>query len=161
MASPDPHPTSSRIRKLQHRLVGRGRAVTTGIGQRWGLQAWRRVRLRLTPSPGELTELRNHVQGHPRLTNPVTLPSTPQQSRTSTTSDCLCLEALSTVPRARQVQTAAPAAQESPGQLRTVLQPVGNTQSLTAASTHTSLQEHSAQNQTPCSQERGNGQPHA
>lgn len=105
MASPDPHPTSSCIRKLQHGWVGKQRAVTTGIGQMQGLQPWGRVSLRLTPSLGELTDLRNHVQGHPRLTNPITLPSISQQSRTPTTSACLCLEALIPVPHARPLSS--------------------------------------------------------
>lgn len=39
------------------------------------------------------------------LTNPVTLPSTSQQSRTPLASDCLCLEALIAVPCARPLSS--------------------------------------------------------
>lgn len=163
MASPDPPPTSSCIRKLQHRLVGRGRDVTTDIGQTWRLQLWGRVSLKLTPSPGEPTDLRNHVQGHPHLTNPVTLPGTSQQSRTPMTSDCLCLEALITVPHARPFSSNSRSC--SSGEPRAALNwPSAYRQHTIphgSLNTHFTLQEHSTQNQTPCSQERGNGQPWA
>lgn len=163
MASPDPPPTSSCTRKLQHGLAGRGRDVKTDIGQTRGLQLGERVSLRFAPSLTELTDLRNCVQSHPHLTNPVTLPSTSQQSRTPTTSDCLCLEALITVPHARPFSSNGRS--HSSGEPRAALNCLSAYGQHTilhgSLNTHFPLQERSGQNQTPCSQERGNGQPWA
>lgn len=103
MASPDLHPTSLCIRKLQHRLVGRELSQQV-LGKRGGCshgksQSQAHFKSWGTDRPQE------PCARLPLPTNPVTLPSISQQSRTPTTSDCLCIKALITVPYARPLSS--------------------------------------------------------